>query len=324
MEENTKESLKHAREYASQCIKDEAQALLELIPQLDENFEKAVEMMFNCKGKIIVTGVGKSGNIGAKIAATLSSTGTPAFYINPLDIYHGDLGVMTPDDVVLALSNSGQTDELLRFLPMVLHMNVPVVSISGNPKSLLAKYSTAHITCSVEKEACPLNLAPTSSTTAALAMGDALAIALMRVRNFKPNDFAQFHPGGELGKRLLTTASDVMRSDNLPVIPKEMHLGEAIIHVSKGKLGLGVSLENEKVVGLITDGDIRRAMEKWQAQFFNKTVSDIMTTSPKTVSPNTKITEIQTIMHKYKIHTVLVVDSDNHLLGVVDHYSCMI
>ncbi|MGF0097290.1 KpsF/GutQ family sugar-phosphate isomerase [Prevotella sp. SGI.027] len=324
MEENTKESLKHVREYASQCIKDEAQALLELIPQLDENFEKAVDMMFNCKGKIIVTGVGKSGNIGAKIAATLSSTGTPAFYINPLDIYHGDLGVMTPDDVVLALSNSGQTDELLRFLPMVLHMNVPVVSISGNPKSLLAKYSTAHITCSVEKEACPLNLAPTSSTTAALAMGDALAIALMMVRNFKPNDFAQFHPGGELGKRLLTTASDVMRSDNLPIIPKEMHLGEAIIHVSKGKLGLGVSLENERVVGLITDGDIRRAMEKWQAQFFDKTVSDIMTTSPKTVSPNTKITEIQTIMHKYKIHTVLVVDSDNHLLGVVDHYSCMI
>ena len=324
MEENTKESLKHVREYASQCIKDEAQALLELIPQLDENFEKAVDMMFNCKGKIIVTGVGKSGNIGAKIAATLSSTGTPAFYINPLDIYHGDLGVMTPDDVVLALSNSGQTDELLRFLPMVLHMNVPVVSISGNPKSLLANYSTAHITCRVEKEACPLNLAPTSSTTAALAMGDALAIALMMVRNFKPNDFAQFHPGGELGKRLLTTAADVMRSDNLPVIPKEMHLGDAIIHVSKGKLGLGVSLENEKVVGLITDGDIRRAMEKWQAQFFDKTVSDIMTTSPKTVSPNTKITEIQTIMHKYKIHTVLVVDSDNHLLGVVDHYSCMI
>ena len=280
--------------------------------------------MFNCKGKIIVTGVGKSGNVGAKIAATLSSTGTPAFYINPLDIYHGDLGVMTPDDVVLALSNSGQTDELLRFLPMVLHMCVPVVSISGNPHSLLAKYSTAHITCSVKKEACPLNLAPTSSTTAALAMGDALAIALMMVRNFKPNDFAQFHPGGELGKRLLTTASDVMRSDNLPVIPKEMHLGEAIIHVSKGKLGLGVSLENERVVGLITDGDIRRAMEKWQAQFFNKTVSDIMTTSPKMVSPNTKITEIQTIMHKYKIHTVLVVDSDNHLLGIVDHYSCMI
>ncbi len=324
MDERTKESLKHVREYAAQCIKDEAEAMLELLPQLDKHFDKAVDIMFGCKGKIIVTGVGKSGNIGAKIAATLASTGTPAFFINPLDVYHGDLGVMTPDDVVLALSNSGQTDELLRFLPMVLHMHVPIVAISGNPHSLLAKYSNAHITCRVKKEACPLNLAPTSSTTAALAMGDALAVALMTVRNFKPNDFAQFHPGGELGKRLLTTAADVMRSDNLPVIPQEMNLGEAIIHVSKGKLGLGVSLADDKVVGLITDGDIRRAMEKWQAQFFNKTVSDIMTLDPKTVTPETKITEIQHIMHTYKIHTVLVVDQANHLLGVVDHYSCML
>lgn len=316
--------LSNVRQYAAQCLKDEAQAVMDLIPQLDENFDHAVRMIFECKGKVIVTGVGKSGNVGAKIAATLSSTGTPAFFINPLDMYHGDLGVMTPEDVVLALSNSGQTDELLRFVPMVRHMNVPIISMSGNPKSLLAKYSEAHITVRVEKEACPLNLAPTSSTTAALAMGDALAIALMVVRDFKPKDFAQFHPGGELGKRLLTTASDVMRSDDLPIIPKEMNLGEAIIHVSKGKLGLGVSLEDGHVAGLITDGDIRRAMEKWQAEFFNKTVSDIMTTTPKTVLPETKITQIQQIMHKYKIHTVLVVDKERHLLGVVDHYSCMI
>ena len=316
--------LGNVRLYASRCLKDEAQAVLDLIPQLDDNFDHAVRMIFECKGKVIVTGVGKSGNVGAKIAATLSSTGTPAFFINPLDMYHGDLGVMTPDDVVLALSNSGQTDELLRFVPMVRHMHVPIISMSGNPKSLLAKYSEAHIKVRVEKEACPLNLAPTSSTTAALAMGDALAIALMVVRDFKPKDFAQFHPGGELGKRLLTTAADVMRSDELPVIPKEMHLGEAIIHVSKGKLGLGVSLENGRVAGLITDGDIRRAMEKWQAEFFNKTVSDIMTTTPKTVSPDTKISEIQQIMHKYKIHTVLVVDDERRLLGVVDHYSCMV
>lgn len=324
MNNNANELLKHTKEFAIQCIKDEAQVLLELIPQIDDNFEKAVQLMYSCKGKIIVTGVGKSGNIGAKIAATLSSTGTPAFFINPLDVYHGDLGVMTPDDVVLALSNSGQTDELLRFLPMLLHMKVPIISISRNAHSLLAKYSNVHILCSVKKEACPLNLAPTSSTTAALAMGDALAIALMRVRNFRPNDFAQFHPGGELGKRLLTTAADVMRSDNLPIIPKDMHLGDAIIHVSKGKLGLGVSLENKKVVGLITDGDIRRAMEKWQAQFFDKTVSDIMTIHPKTVTPNTKITTIQQVMHQYKIHTVLVVNEEDQLLGVVDHYSCMI
>ena len=320
----TEDRLKNVRTYASQCLKDEADALLDLIPQLDHHFDKAVEMMFKCKGKVIVTGVGKSGNIGAKIAATLSSTGTPAFFINPLDVYHGDLGVMTPDDVVLALSNSGQTDELLRFLPTVLHMNIPIIAMSGNPQSLLAKYSNAHITVKVAKEACPLNLAPTSSTTAALAMGDALAIALMQVRNFKPKDFAQFHPGGELGKRLLTLAADVMRTDDLPIIPKDMHLGEAIIHVSKGKLGLGVSVENNKVIGLITDGDIRRAMEKWQAHFFDKTVSDIMTNHPKTVLPTTKIADIQAIMHQYKIHTVLVVDHEQHLLGVVDHYSCMI
>ena len=312
------------RDYAIHCIKDEAQAVLDLIPQLDEHFDRAVELMLHCKGKIIVTGVGKSGHIGAKIAATLSSTGTPAFYINPLDVFHGDLGVMTADDVVLAMSNSGQTDELLRFIPMVLHMNIPIIGMSSNPQSLLAKYSTEHILVKVNKEACPLNLAPTSSTTAALVIGDALAIALMELRHFKPQDFAQFHPGGELGKRLLTTAADVMKTEELPIIPKEMHLGQAIIEVSRGMLGLGVSIEDGQVVGLITDGDIRRAMERWQAQFFDKTVNDIMTTKPKTVSPTTKITEILRIMHHHKIHTVLVVDKDNHLLGIVDHYRCMI
>ena len=310
--------MKNVRDYAIQCI------TLALIKQLDENFDKAVDLMYHCKGKVIVTGVGKSGNIGAKIAATLSSTGTPAFFANPLDVFHGDLGAMTKDDVVLALSNSGQTDELLRFIPMVLHMNIPIIGMSANPNSLLAKYSTAHLKVWVEKEACPLNLAPTSSTTAALVMGDALAIALMRVRNFKPQDFAQFHPGGELGKRLLTTAQDVMRSDELPIIPKDMHLGEAIIHVSKGKLGLGVSLDNGKVIGLITDGDIRRAMERWQAEFFDHTVSDIMTREPKIVLPTTKITEIQQIMQQNKVHTVLVCDEERHFLGVVDHYSCML
>ncbi|MCI5571742.1 MAG: KpsF/GutQ family sugar-phosphate isomerase [Prevotella sp.] len=317
--------MKNVQEYAVRCLKDEAEAILSLIPQLDENFDKAVDMIYSCKGKVIVTGVGKSGNIGSKIAATLSSTGTPAFFINPLDVFHGDLGVMTPDDVVLALSNSGNTDELLRFLPMILHMKVPVIAMSGNSESLLAKYSDVHIKVKVEKEACPLNLAPTSSTTAALAMGDALAVALMQVRNFKPRDFAQFHPGGELGRRLLTTAEDVMRADELPILPEEMHLGEAIILVSKGKLGLGISLNSaNEVEGIITDGDIRRAMEKWQAEFFNHTVADIMTRTPKMVSPDTKISEVQKVMNKYKVHSVLVVDENRHLLGVVDHYSCML
>ena len=313
-----------ARDYAIQCIKDEAEALMGLIPQIDDNFDNAVELIFRCHGKVIVTGVGKSGHIGAKIAATLSSTGTPSFFINPLDVFHGDLGVMTKDDVVLAISNSGQTDELLRFIPMVLHMEIPIIGMSGNPASLLAKYSTYHINVSVSKEACPLNLAPTSSTTAALAMGDAMAVALMEKRNFRPQDFAQFHPGGELGKRLLTTAGDVMRTEEMPVITPEMHLGEAIIQVSRGKLGLGIAERNGEIAGLITDGDIRRAMEKWKAQFFDKTVADIMTTRPKTVSTDTKISEVQKIMSRYKIHSVLVADKHNHLLGVVDHYSCMI
>ena len=312
------------RDYAIQCIKDEAEALLGLIPQIDDNFDNAVELIFRCHGKVIVTGVGKSGHIGAKIAATLSSTGTPSFFINPLDVFHGDLGVMTKDDVVLAISNSGQTDELLRFIPMVLHMEIPIVGMSGNPASLLAKYSTYHINVSVTKEACPLNLAPTSSTTATLAMGDALAVALMEKRNFRPQDFAQFHPGGELGKRLLTTAGDVMRTEEMPLITPEMHLGEAIILVSKGKLGLGIAQRNGEIAGLITDGDIRRAMEKWKAQFFDKTVADIMTTRPKTVLTDTKISEVQGIMNRYKVHSVLVTDGHNHLLGVVDDYSCMI
>ena len=316
--------MKTSREIAIQAIKDEAEAVLGLIPQLDESFDKAVDLILNCKGKVIVTGVGKSGHIGAKIAATLSSTGTPSFFTNPLDVFHGDLGVMTQDDVVLAISNSGQTDELLRFIPMVLHMQIPIIGMSGNPKSLLAKYSSCHLSIAVEKEACPLNLAPTSSTTATLVLGDALAIALMERRNFQPRDFAQFHPGGELGKRLLTTAQDVMRTEDMPILPPEMHLGEAIILVSKAKLGLGIAMVNDEIVGLITDGDIRRAMEKWQAEFFNRTVADIMTRTPKTVTPATKISEIQKKMNKYKIHNVLVVDGDNKLLGIVDRYACVL
>lgn len=317
--------MKNVHEIAAQALREEAQALLDIIPLLDDQLDKALDLMLNCKGKVIVTGVGKSGHVGGKIAATLSSTGTPAVFVNPLDAYHGDLGVITQDDVVLALSNSGQTDELLRFVPIILHMNVPIIGMSSNPKSLLAKYSTCHLNVKVEKEACPLNLAPTSSTTAALAMGDALAICLMELRDFKPKDFAQFHPGGELGKRLLTTAADVMLTEDLPFIPSTMHLGEAIIHVSAGKLGLGISLNDDNTVaGIITDGDIRRAMEKWQADFFDHTVDDIMSKNPKSVHPSAKISEIQRIMNKNKVHTVLVVDDEKHVVGVVDHYACMV
>lgn len=311
-------------ETAIKCLRDESEALLELIPYIDESFDKTIELILKCKGKLIVTGVGKSGHIGAKIAATLSSTGTPSFFINPLDAFHGDLGVIMKDDVVLAISNSGQTDELLRFLPYLLERQIPVIGMSGNPESLLAKYSTTHLNTAVTHEACPLGLAPTSSTTAALAMGDALACALIVARGFKASDFAQFHPGGTLGRRLLTKAKDVMRTDDLPVISPDMNLGEAVIHVSRGRLGLCVAVSNEKICGLVTDGDIRRAMEKSQDVFFKRTVADIMSVHPKCVGPETKITEIERIFQQFKIHSVLVVDADNHLLGIVDSFRAMI
>lgn len=311
-------------ETAIKCLRDESEALLELIPYIDESFDKTIELILKCKGKLIVTGVGKSGHIGAKIAATLSSTGTPSFFINPLDAFHGDLGVIMKDDVVLAISNSGQTDELLRFLPYLLERQIPVIGMSGNPESLLAKYSTTHLNTAVTHEACPLGLAPTSSTTAALAMGDALACALIVARGFKASDFAQFHPGGTLGRRLLTKAKDVMRTDDLPVISPDMKLGEAVIHVSRGRLGLCVAVSNEKICGLVTDGDIRRAMEKSQDVFFKRTVADIMSVHPKCVGPETKITEIERIFQQFKIHSLLVVDADNHLLGIVDSFRAMI
>ena len=311
-------------ETAIKCLRDESEALLELIPYIDESFDKTIELILKCKGKLIVTGVGKSGHIGAKIAATLSSTGTPSFFINPLDAFHGDLGVIMKDDVVLAISNSGQTDELLRFLPYLLERQIPVIGMSGNPESLLAKYSTTHLNTAVTHEACHLGLAHTSSTTAALAMGDALACALIVARGFKASDFAQFHPGGTLGRRLLTKAKDVMRTDDLPVISPDMKLGEAVIHVSRGRLGLCVAVSNEKICGLVTDGDIRRAMEKSQDVFFKRTVADIMSVHPKCVGPETKITEIERIFQQFKIHSVLVVDADNHLLGIVDSFRAMI
>lgn len=309
---------------ASQCLRDEAQAVLDQIPLLDDNFERAVKLILDCKGKLIVTGVGKSGHIGAKMAATLSSTGTPSFYLNPLDAYHGDLGVVGNDDIILALSNSGQTDELLRLLPYFQEKKIPVMSMSGNPESLLAKNTDVHITVTVRSEASPLGLAPTTSTTAALAVGDALACALMLARDFKVQDFARFHPGGSLGKRLLTTARNVMHKEDLPVVPPEMELGKAIIRVSQGRLGLCVVVVNDEVVGIITDGDVRRAMESSQNRFFSLTVNDIMTKNPKVVTPETKISTIDNILQKNKIHAVLVVDDKNRLVGIVDSFSIML
>lgn len=311
-----------AKIYAERCLRDEAQTLLDLIPQLDNQFEQVVDLIHRCTGHVVVTGVGKSGHVGAKIAATLSSTGTPAIYLNTLDALHGDLGMIMNDDVLFMISNSGNTDELLRITASLEERHIPIVSMTGDAHSLLAQHSTYHILCSVEKEACPLNLAPTSSTTAAMAMGDALACALMEVRRFRAKDFAQFHPGGTLGRKLLVRVKDVMYTDNFPIIPPHVRLSEAIMAISAGKLGLGVVMEDEKILGIITDGDIRRAVEGARDNFINLTVCEAMTRSPKTISPDAKLTTIQQMFRNHKIHSLLVTDHGK-LVGIVDYFAIM-
>ena len=309
------------KSYAIRCFQDEAQAILDLIPRLDDNFTKAVEMIFNCKGKVIVTGVGKSGHVGEKMASTLASLGTPSFFLNPLDAFHGDLGMISEGDVVISISYSGYTDELLRFIPMLMERNIPIIGITGNKNSLLAQYSSCHLDIKVDHEADPLNLAPTSSTMATMAMGDALACALVKMRNFKALDFAQFHPGGSLGKRLLSRARDYMVKDNLPVVTPDTKVFDAIITASNGKLGLAIVIdENGVLIGIITDGDVRRAVQKYQNKMFDLTVKDIMTPNPKTVRPDTTLNEVDRILRKYNIHALVVTDKEGAVVGVIDSF----
>lgn len=315
----------NAHEAAAFCLRHEASSVLALLDSVNDQFDYAVDLILECRGKVVVTGVGKSGHIGAKIAATLSSTGTPAFFANPLDIYHGDLGVITQNDVVVAISNSGATEELLRFVPNLLKERVPLIGITSNMDSLLAKYSTCCLNLRVSEESCPLKIVPTASTTATLAMGDALACALMVRRNFQSKDFAKFHPGGSLGRALLTSAGDVMRSDNLPVVRPSLPMGETILAASEGRLGMAIVVDEEnRVKGLITDGDIRRAMLNKKENFLTAPVSEVMTPSPKCVPAGMMVSEIQQMLKANKIHAVLVVDDDHKLLGVVDNFSCMI
>lgn len=315
--------MEKTKQYAVKCFKDEAAAILDLIPQLTDDFDKAIDLIYHCKGRLIVTGVGKSGHIGTKIAATLASTGTPSFFVNPLDAYHGDLGMFTPDDVVLAISYSGNTDELLRFIPLLLERHIPIIGMSGNPKSLLGQYSDCHLNVAVRREACPLNLAPTSSTTATLAMGDAIACALMEIRHFKASDFAKFHPGGSLGKRLLSKVKDYMVSTNLPVVSLDSKVSDTIIEISKTKQGIAVAIDNGKIAGVVTDGDVRRAMQTKQDEFFSLTVKNIMSTNPKTINEFAKLSDAETLMRKYNIHSLVVVNDDNQLVGIIDSFACL-
>ena len=309
---------------ATECLQCETEAIQALIPRLDDKFVRAVQLIRDCQGKLVVTGVGKSGHIGSKIAATLASTGTPAFFLNPLDAYHGDLGMLSSNDIVLAISYSGATEELLRFLPIIQARHIPIIGMSGHDDSLLARCSAVHLNIAVDHEADPLNLVPTSSTTVTLALGDALACALIEAKHFQPTDFAMFHPGGDLGRKLLAKVEDSMVTDNLPFVTPDMPLSEAIEIVTNGKLGIGVVVEESgKLVGIITDGDLRRAMQRLGQEFFSTPVADIMSRNPKTISKDAKIVEAGETMNHYSIHSLIVLGEASQVVGVIDFFSCL-
>ena len=311
------------KESALNTFRAEAEAVQSLAGQLTDDFEKAVRAILATHGKVIVTGMGKSGLVGRKIAATLASTGTPSFFLHPGEAYHGDLGMIEAGDIVLALSNSGQTDEVLRLIPYLQECGNTVIAMTGNAGSTLAKNSTYHLDVSVKSEACPLSLAPTCSTTAQLAMGDALAVALMNERGFRAEDFARFHPGGSLGRRLLTRVGDVMRSEHLPTASPSSRLGEVIITISDARMGVAVILDEGKIAGIVTDGDVRRAMLKYGARLFDITADEIMTRTPKTVSVADRLTDAEQLMQDNKIHSLIVVDRDGKLAGIVELYDLM-
>lgn len=315
--ENDKNQIK---QYAIDTFEAEAAAVRNLSNLLTDDFAKAVEAILKCTGKVVVTGMGKSGIIGKKIAATLASTGTPSFFLHPGEAYHGDLGMISSNDIVLAIANSGQTDEILRLIPFMQNNGNTIIAMTGNPESTLAKNAHLNLNIAVEREACPLNLAPTSSTTAMLVMGDALAIALMKVRGFRAEDYAVFHPGGSLGRRLLTRVKDVMRKDAL-CVPKTMTLDDVIIAISDARLGIAAVVEDGKLIGVITDGDVRRAMAKYKERFFSIQAEEIMSRTPKTISPEARITAAEEMMRVHKIHSIIVTDDNSAVVGVVEFFN---
>ena len=309
-----------ALEVARKAVHTEMLALARMEETLGEAFVAAVETILAGSGKCIVTGMGKSGLVVRKIAATLASTGTPSFFLHPGEAFHGDLGMISKEDVVLALSYSGETDEVLKIVPFVHANGNRLVSMTGNPESTLAKNSDIHLDVAVKEEACILHLAPTTSTTAQMAMGDALAVALMRLRDFTSMDFARLHPGGSLGRRLLMTVGNVMHKENLPVVRPDCPAAEMIHTISKGGLGLIVICDGDRIEGIVTDGDIRRAMEQRQAEFFGIRATDIATRNPKTIRPEEKLIVAEKEMTRNKITSLLVTDGAEKLVGVIQIY----
>ncbi len=312
------------RQLGLAVIETEANAVLGLRSRVNDDFVRACQFMLGCQGRIVVLGMGKSGHIGGKIAATLASTGSPSFFVHPGEASHGDLGMITPQDVVLALSNSGETDELLTILPLIKRLNVPLIALTGNPKSTLASMASVHIDISVAQEACPLGLAPTSSTTATLVMGDALAVALLEARGFTAEDFARSHPGGRLGRRLLLMIGDVMRTgEALPMISASASFKEGLLEMSRKGLGMtAVVDEQRRVLGIFTDGDLRRKLDA-EVDLHGVTMAEVMTTECQTVTNEILAAEALQVMESRKINGLLVVDSRGKLVGALNMHDML-
>jgi arabinose-5-phosphate isomerase len=302
-----------------QVLEIEAKAILALMDRLDERFERAVRVINDCNGRIVVTGMGKSGHIGRKIAATLASIGVPAAFLHPAEGIHGDLGMVTRGDVVIALSNSGETEELLAILPAIKRMNVALISLTGKPRSSLAAASDVVLDVSVAEEACPLSLAPTSSTTAALALGDALAMALLEHRGVQPDDFARYHPGGALGRRLLLTVEHLMHRDVLiPRVEADAVLRDVIYEIGSKKLGMTTVVDpNGRLLGVVTDGDIRRVLGKGDNDILHRRALDVMTAHPKTIQASALAAEALAVMERHSITALVVTAPDQRVDGVV-------
>lgn len=302
----------------------EAEAIAALSDRINAEFDRACKTMLDCSGRVVVVGMGKSGHIGGKIAATLASTGTPAFFVHPGEASHGDLGMITADDVVLAISNSGTTAEILTILPMIKHMGVKLISMTGNLSSELAQQSDVVLDVSVDKEACPLNLAPTSSTTATLAMGDALAVAMLKSRNFTEEDFARSHPGGQLGRRLLLYVKDIMHSDDrLPIVSEDASLRDALLEMSSKALGMTaiVNAEN-RLLGIYTDGDLRRTLEQGM-DVYTIGIKEVMTSNPVTTQPDKLAAEAVQLMRTKKINGLFVIDNNDRVLGALNMHDLL-
>ena len=313
-----------ALDLAREVLNIEAAAVHALATRLDDNFLYALNVILHCDGRVIVSGMGKSGHIARKIAATMSSTGTPAYFVHPGEASHGDLGMITHEDVIIALSYSGESQELMTIVPVIKRQGAKLISMTGNPASSLAKAADVHLNAAVDKEACPMNLAPTASTTAALALGDALAVALLDAKGFGVEDFARSHPGGNLGRRLLTHVRDIMRSgERLPMVREDAMLSNAILEISKKGVGMTAIVDGEQcVLGIYTDGDLRRTLEK-KLDFSNTPVRSVMSENPHCIGPDSLAAEAVQMMEQYNISQMLVVDEQHKLVGALNMHDLL-